>query len=204
MDSPTNAGRAALCIADNLKAVSRPDIKFDVALVESCLAEIDAGDGKKKIITGCIYKHPTCNLAQFRNQLNDIIKTINPHRHEIYIFGDMNINFLKFNEHAQTEEFLDMVYANNILPIITKPTSPTPYFTLLEILKLKNIFKLKIGVLVHKIQYQKKDTPHAVYDLVQPASAVHDYNTRYATNQNPCRPFSRTNYGLASFSIVTS
>ena len=57
MDSPTNAGRAALCIADNLKAVSRPDIKFDVALVESCLAEIDAGDGKKKIITGCIYRH---------------------------------------------------------------------------------------------------------------------------------------------------
>ena len=91
-----------------------------------------------------------------KQALNDIIKTINPNRHEIYIFGDMNINFLKFNEHAQTEEFLDMVYTNNILPIITKPTSPTPYFTLLEILKLENIFKLKIGVLVHKIQYQKK------------------------------------------------
>ena len=29
-------------------------------------------------IIGCIYKHPTCNLEQFRNQLNDIIKTINP------------------------------------------------------------------------------------------------------------------------------
>ena len=42
-DSPTNAGRAALYIADNLKAVPRPDIKFDVALVESCRAEIDAG-----------------------------------------------------------------------------------------------------------------------------------------------------------------
>ena len=116
----------------------------------------------------------------------------------------MNINFLKFNEHAQTEEFLDMVYANNILPIITKPTSPPTHLTLLDILKLENIFKLKIGVLVHKIQYQKKDTPHALYDLVQPASAVHDYNTRYATNQNPCRPFSRTNYGLARFSVVAS
>ena len=37
----------------------------------------------------------------------------------------MNINFLKFNEHTQTEEFLDMLYANNILPIITKPTRLT-------------------------------------------------------------------------------
>ena len=32
-DSPTNAGGAALYIANNLKAVPRPDIKFDVALV---------------------------------------------------------------------------------------------------------------------------------------------------------------------------
>ena len=45
MDSPTNAGGAALYIANNLKAVPRPDIKFDVALVESCWAEIDAGEG---------------------------------------------------------------------------------------------------------------------------------------------------------------
>ena len=82
--------------------------------------------------------------------------------------------------------------------------SPTPYFTLLEILKLENIFKLKIGALVHKIQYQKKDTPPALYDLVQPASAVRNYNTSYATNQNLCRPFSRTNYGLARFSVVAS
>ena len=57
---------------------------------------------------------------------------------------------------------------------------------------------------MHKIQYQKKDTPPALYDLVQPASAVHNYNTRYATNQNLCRPFSRTNYGLARFSVVAS
>ena len=66
-NSSTNAGGAALYIADNLKVIPRPGIKFDTALVESCWAEIDAGDGKKKIIIGCIYKHPTCNLEQFRN-----------------------------------------------------------------------------------------------------------------------------------------
>ena len=42
-DSPANAGGAALCIANNLKAVPRPDIKFDIALVKSCWAETDAG-----------------------------------------------------------------------------------------------------------------------------------------------------------------
>ena len=57
-DSPTNAGGAALYIASNLKAAPKPDVKFDIALVESCWAEIEAGEGKKKIIICCIYKHP--------------------------------------------------------------------------------------------------------------------------------------------------
>ena len=44
----------------------------------------------------------------------------------------------------------------------------------------------------------------ALYDLVQPASPVQHYNTRYASNQNLCRLFSGTNYGLARFSVVAS
>lgn len=128
-DSPTNAGRAAIYIANNLKAIPRPDIKFNMELVESCWAQIDAGKGKKAIIIGCIYKHPTCNLEQFRSQVSDImiIKTLNPNKHEIYIFGDMNIDFFKCDVHFQTEEFLNMLFANNILPIITKPTRLTDH-----------------------------------------------------------------------------
>ena len=82
-DSPTNAGGAALYITSNLNAIPRPGIKFNMNLVESCWAEIDAGKGKRKIIVGCIYKHPACNLEQFRNQVNNVIKTLNPNRHEI-------------------------------------------------------------------------------------------------------------------------
>jgi len=60
-----------------------------------------------------------------------------------------------------------------------------------------------VCTLVHKLQYRKKDTPAALYDLAKQASAVHHYNTRYASNQNLHRPYSRTNnYGLARFSIV--
>ena len=94
-DSPTNAGGAALYITSNLNAIPRPDIKFKMNLVESCCPEIDAGKDKRKIIVGCIYKHATCNLEQFRNQLIHVIKSLNPNRHEIYIFGDINIDFLK-------------------------------------------------------------------------------------------------------------
>ena len=104
---------------------------------------------------------------------------------------------------CQTKLHRIKVSQNNCLRCIffaNKRESPTSYFILLEILKLQKKFKLKVTSLVHKIQYQKNKTPPVLYDLVQPASAVHNYNTRYATNQNLYRPSFRTNYRLARFS----
>lgn len=117
-------------------------------LVESCWVQIDAGKNNKTLIIGCIYKHPTCNLEQFRNQLSNIIKILNPNSHEIYIFGDINIDFLKYNEHSQTEEFLDMLFANNVLPIITKPTRLTDHTaTLIDHIYTNSLQNFTAGIL---------------------------------------------------------
>ena len=112
------------------------------------------------------------------------------------IYPYLTYGLMSWGTAYQTKLNKIKVSQNNCIRCIffaNKRESPTPYFTLLEILKLENIFKSKIGALVHKIQYQKKETPPALYDSVQPASAVHNYTTWYATNQNLCRPFSRTN-----------
>jgi hypothetical protein len=34
----------------------------------------------------------------------------------------MNVDFLKYSIHADREEYLDMLYLDNFIPIITKPT----------------------------------------------------------------------------------
>jgi hypothetical protein len=55
----------------------------------------------------------------------------------------------------------------------------------LEILKLENIFNLKISSLVYKIIIRKTDVPKALINLTMEASDVHtSYNTRYASKQN--------------------
>ena len=157
-------------------------------------------------------------LQHINNKITKNIGILSKHRHyvpistlkQLYytlIYPYLTNGLMSWGTAYQNKLNKIKVSQNNCICCIffaNKRESPTPYFTLLEILKLENIFKLKIGALVHKIQYQKKDTPPALYDLVQPASAVHNYNTRYATNQNLCRPFSRTNYGLARFSVVAS
>jgi hypothetical protein len=103
----------------------RPDIKFKMPLVESCWCEIICGKNKPNIIVGCIYKHPTANLSDFTLELEGIIKNISEKNHHIYIIGDINIDFLKYNDHPKTKEYLDMLYSNNLVPLITKPTRIT-------------------------------------------------------------------------------
>jgi hypothetical protein len=59
--------------------------------------------------------------------LNRIIQTINPAKFDLYICGDMHINFLKYNEHEETGKYLEMLFDNNLIPIITKPTRITDH-----------------------------------------------------------------------------
>ena len=82
--------------------------------------------------------------------------------------------------------------------------SVSPYYTILEILKIENIFKLKISLLVHKIKDGKRAIPTVSQELIISVSEIHKYNTRYAANQNLYRPASRINYGLARFKILSS
>ena len=95
--------------------------------VESCWIEIDPCNGKSHIVIGCIYRHPNANMEEFTNQLDEIMKQLQQRKYQVYILGDMNIDFLKYGTHTQTEEYLDMLYSNNFLPLITKPTRVTSH-----------------------------------------------------------------------------
>ena len=60
----------------------------------------------------------------------------------------------------------------------------TPLYKHLDILKLDNVFNLKISVLVHKIKYAKTNIPNTFSDLILPVQDIHKYNTRYASKDN--------------------
>ena len=69
----------------------------------------------------------------------------------------MNINFLNFNEHTQTEEFLDILHANNILPIIIKPTRLTDHTaTLIDHIYTNCLQNFTAGILT--VQYNRSSS----------------------------------------------
>ena len=64
----------------------------------------------------------------------------------------------------------------------------TPYYNLLGILKFETIYRLKVSLFAYKFKNDKSNTPAVLLDILTPASEIHSYNTRYASNQNFFKP----------------
>ena len=57
-------------------------------------------------------------LETLREQLDNL----NNKGKEVFILGDINVDFLKYNDDHQTSEYLDMLLDQGFLPLITKAT----------------------------------------------------------------------------------
>ena len=95
-------------------------------LVELCWVEIDPCNGKAPIFIRSIHRHPGANIEEFTKHFDDLIIKLQ-NRYQLCILGDMNIDFLKYNDYTQTEDCLAMLHSNNISAIIIKPTRITNY-----------------------------------------------------------------------------
>ena len=78
-----------------------------------------------------------------------------------------------------------------------------PYYNLLGILKLKNIYRLQVSLFKYKLKSDKSNTPAVLPNIHTPVSEIHSYNTRYVSNQNFFKPSVRTNYGMSIFKFST-
>ena len=81
----------------------------------------------KNAIVGCIYRHPKSDLARFTAELENILTNLDSCKHDVYILGDMNIDFLKCHTHPETDDYINMIFTHGFLPIITKATRITDH-----------------------------------------------------------------------------
>ena len=80
--------------------------------------------------------------------------------------------------------------------------SSAPYFKLLDIINIDNIFRLKISVLTHKISQNEANIPEVFQKYLIKVSDIHSHNTRYASNLNSHVPHVRSNYGKHTFKFA--
>ena len=89
------------------------------------------------IIVGVIYRHPSTELTDFNcNYLKKLLDNISKELKSIFLLGDFNINLLNYNEHSQTNTFLDCLASNSFIPLILQPTRKTSHSNTL----IDNIF----------------------------------------------------------------
>ena len=133
----TSAGGTLLYIANHLSYKCRNDLNiYKKNELESTLIEI-VNPKKSNIIVGVIYRHPSMDLADFNsNCLNKLLENISKEQKSMFLLGDFHVNLLNYNEHNQTNEFLDSLASNSFIPLILQPTRITSHSNTL----IDNIF----------------------------------------------------------------
>ena len=101
---------------------------FTPGVYESIWAKIQISKGKYKII-GNVYRPntaPLANLALAIATHNKIIETLKSNKAnkncEIQILSDFNVDILNFAQHELTNTYLESMFSNSLLPVITRPT----------------------------------------------------------------------------------
>ena len=59
---------------------------------------------------------------QFNDSMATILNNIKAEGKFCYIMGDFNLNLLNANSHNPTNDFIDLMYSYNFIPLINKPT----------------------------------------------------------------------------------
>ena len=74
---------------------------------------------KSNIIIGVIYRHPSMDLTDFNcNYLNKLLENTSKEQKSVFLLRDFNVNLLIYNEHNQTNEFLDSLAPNSFILLI--------------------------------------------------------------------------------------
>ena len=66
------------------------------------------------------------DVLVFNYLINQLLDKISKEQ-QIFLLGDFNINLLNYNEHQPTNEFLDSLASNSIIPYILQPKKLTSH-----------------------------------------------------------------------------
>ena len=121
-------GGIAIYVKENISFIERPDLSipvnqqhlYDCLFIEIIVPEL------KNIIIGIVYRSPKQNSTpEFTNCVNDLLEQISSENKEVILLGDTNIDLLKYNSSRHVSQYMEMIFSNSYVPIITKPTRVT-------------------------------------------------------------------------------
>ena len=81
------------------------------------------------------------DVLDFNYLINQLLDTISKEQKQFFFLGDFNFNLINYNEHQPTNEFLDSLATNCIIPYILQPLRLTSHSKTL----IDNIFSNELS-----------------------------------------------------------
>ena len=79
----------------------------------------------KNVLCCCVYRHPITDILRFNERLREILSAKENENKVICIMGDFNINLMDYENRAQTNDFISMMFSHHLQPSVLHPTRIT-------------------------------------------------------------------------------
>ena len=125
--TPTEASKGGTVLYVNKKFNSKPRNDLDNILyrsktLESSFIEI-INPGKKNIVIGCIYRHPSMDLNEFNERyLNILLEKLSKENKNVFLLGDFNANLMNVENNLSISNYFDTFVSHFYVPHIIYPT----------------------------------------------------------------------------------
>ena len=199
-------GGVGFLIKNNLITREHTDLKIVAEHMEHCIVEIKCRC--KNILLVSIYRPPNTSISEFINEYDLLLNKLNNTKeYDVVVGMDHNLDFLKSNNHRQTQKFIEANLDLNYLPCITRPTRITKSTATLidnifisqylhgrqdSIILIEDLSDHLPSLITLSGQYlDKKITPTVLtrklddeaYDKINSALNSHDWKTKFS-NKN--------------------
>ena len=103
----------AIFLKDTINFQRREDLILDCSLFDSVFIEVDRDifQREKNIIIGVIYRPPDADLESFIELMGVLFEIVKRENKMCYLMGDYNTNFLNYDKHNLTTDFVDLFHS---------------------------------------------------------------------------------------------
>ena len=117
-------GGVGILLKDSVSYIRRSDLDHFDDIYESIFIELDHDQlgVSKNVVIGVVYRPPGTDITVFNESFNILLGDIQRENRLCYILGDYNINLLNNESHVQTSDFIEVLYSNSFIPLVTRPT----------------------------------------------------------------------------------
>ena len=143
-------------------------------------------------------RHPSMDLADCNcNYLNKLLENISKEQKSVFLLGDFNVNLSSYNEHNQTNEFLDSLASNSFIPLILQPARITSHSNTL----IDNIFSNVIDPDIISGNLTATTSDHLPQFSITPSLLGNISGNKSNIYEQVWSKFDRENFILHHFSV---